>query len=35
MEIYIYGKLHSVWMLAPDVTKPEEDYLCYFKNIPY
>ena len=35
MEIYICGKLHSVWMLAPDVTKPEEDYLCYFKNIPY
>ena len=26
MEIYICGKL------APDVTKPEEDYFCYFKN---
>ena len=35
MEIYICGKLHFVLMLAQDATKPEEDYLCYLKNIPY
>ena len=32
MEIYIIGKLHSVWMLAPDVTKPEED-ICAISKI--